>query len=306
MREPQPVDNKITSSLRPMRNRRYSEIPIDSIVVVSSRKREPKRFDDNVRSIDTVGLYKPIIVNSRIFKATKQYELICGEGRLLAYRRLGKKRIQAEIVNVPESVAQLMTLGENIARNAPGAVETARALQQMRDDGVTHAELSTISGHSENYLYRLLKLIDHGEERLIKGVEEGKLSINFAAQVAGAPNEDVQNLLIDALESGLIGSKNVNSVLKVINDRMLDKQDKNGENTTGKETGDLNIGRLRKEIQHVTKEREQFARQAKIGMNRVTCAVIMLGKLVENPEFVACARRENIPDLPPLSRNYVI
>ena len=304
MRESNPVNDKITLPLRFMRSRRYSEIPVSSIVVVSSRKRDQKRFDDNIRSIDTVGLYKPIIVNSRIYKTTKQYELICGEGRLLAYKRLGKKRIRAEIVNVPESTAQLMTLGENIARNAPNAVEAARALQQMRDDGVTHSELSAISGHSENYLYRLLKLIDHGEERLIKGVEEGRLPINFAAQVAGAPNENVQDLLIDALENGVIGTKHVNSVLKVINERILDKQDESG--AVRKEVAEWNVGRLRKEIQQVTKEREQFSRQAKIGMNRVACAVMMLKKLTENPEFVASARRENLPDLPPLSRNYIM
>ena len=304
MRESNPINDKITLPLRFMRSRRYSEIPVGSIVVVSSRKRDQKRFDDNIRSIDTVGLYKPIIVNGRIYKTTKQYELICGEGRLLAYKRLGKKRIRAEIVNVPESTAQLMTLGENIARNAPNAVEAARALQQMRDDGVTHSELSAISGHSENYLYRLLKLIDHGEERLIKGVEEGRLPINFAAQVAGAPNESIQDLLIDALENGVIGTKHVNSVLKVINDRILDKQEE--AETTRKEVAEWNVGRLRKEIQQVTKEREQFSRQAKIGMNRVACAVMVLKKLTENPEFVACARRENLPDFPPLSRNYVM
>lgn len=103
MRKSPNADDKISLPLRAMRNRRYAEILVDSIVVVSSRKRDQKRFADNIRSINMVGLYKPIIVNSRTHKTTKQYELICGEGRLLAYQHLGKNRIRAEIINVPES-----------------------------------------------------------------------------------------------------------------------------------------------------------------------------------------------------------
>ena len=306
MREPETAPSRVKVPLRPMRARRYSEISVDSIIVVNSRKRDRKRFDDNIRSIDTVGLYKPIIVNSRIFKSTKQYELICGEGRLLAYRQLGKKRIRAEIVSVSESVAQLMTLGENIARNAAGPIEAARALQQMRDDGMTHSQLSAITGRSEAHISRLLKLIDHGEARLIRGVEEGTLPINFAANAAGAPTEEVQNLLIEALECGLIGSKHVNSVLKVITERMLEKCEESEESVQLDVRKDLSIGTLRKEIQHAIKEKDQFSKQTQRGLTRVTGALIVMKKLLENPEFVAIARRENLPDMPPLSRAYTV
>lgn len=199
-----------------------------------------------------------------------------------------------------------MTLGENIARNAPGAVEAARALQQMRKDGMTPAELSKISGYSENHVYTLLKLIEHGEERLIRGVENRTIPINFAALVAGVPNEKVQDLLIDAWESGIVSTRNVNPVLKIINERMLERTAAESGADEGCNDHDLSIGRLKKEIQQVTKEREQFARQAKVEMNRVTYATILLGRLLENPEFVISARREGLPDLPPLSRKYAI
>lgn len=52
----------------------------------------------NVESIDSVGLMKPIRVNDKFLETTGKYELICGEGRLLAHKQLGKKEVLAEVV----------------------------------------------------------------------------------------------------------------------------------------------------------------------------------------------------------------
>ena len=84
--------------LRSMAQRDYRMIPVDKIKVVISRSREKKQFYENVRSINEMGLYKPILVNKRNLAATGFYELICGEGRLIAAKRLGKTHIRAEIV----------------------------------------------------------------------------------------------------------------------------------------------------------------------------------------------------------------
>ena len=166
--------------MRAMRDRVYEDIPVDAIVVVNSRNRDSKQFADNVRSIGAVGQYKPIIVNRRAFTRTKKYELICGEGRLLAHKELGLPTIRAEVLNLPEATAQLMTLSENIARNPPVAIEFARALKQMRDDGMSVQELARISGRSDTHIKKLLMLLDKGEERLVKGVEDGVLPLEFA------------------------------------------------------------------------------------------------------------------------------
>lgn len=58
-----------------------------------------------------MGLYKPILVNKRTLKATGKYDLIRGEGRLLAHQQLGKTHIAADVMDVDEGQAHLMTLG---------------------------------------------------------------------------------------------------------------------------------------------------------------------------------------------------
>ena len=72
-----------------MSQRRYAAIPIAKIKVINSRNRDQDQFDMNVESIDHVGLLKPIRVNDKFVERTGMYELICGEGRLLAHQRLG-------------------------------------------------------------------------------------------------------------------------------------------------------------------------------------------------------------------------
>jgi ParB family chromosome partitioning protein len=72
-----------------MGQRRYEDVPIDQVKFINSRNRDKKQFDMNVESIGNVGLMKPIRVHDKFRQSTGFYELICGEGRLLAHKQLG-------------------------------------------------------------------------------------------------------------------------------------------------------------------------------------------------------------------------
>ena len=82
-----------------MAKRKYATIPLDKIKVLNSRKRDLSAFKHNVRSIDEVGLLMPIVVNEQYCKRTGNYDLVCGEGRFLAYKELGYQEILAEVIN---------------------------------------------------------------------------------------------------------------------------------------------------------------------------------------------------------------
>jgi len=293
--------------MRAMRDRVYEDIPVDAIEVVSSRKRDSEQFADNVRSIGAVGLYKPIIVNRRVFDQTGKYELICGEGRLLAHRELGRPTIHAEVVDVPESTAHLMTLSENIARNPPVAIEFARALKQMRDDGMAIRELAKISGRSESHVTKLLTLVDKGEERLIKGVEAGVLPLDFAYIVAESDNRSIQHLLIDAFDSKLVKASNVAAVRSVIEERMREAEAAAASGAAKQVSSpeDWTVSRLRKEINTVTNRKEDFVHQANIGRNRVVALLVVFKELVTKPEYMALAEKAGKHQMPALADTYL-
>ena len=71
-----------------MKNRRIAEIPVDQIKVINSRIRAEDQFQMNVDSIHSIGLQMPIRVNDKFYDRSGSYELICGEGRLIAHKRL--------------------------------------------------------------------------------------------------------------------------------------------------------------------------------------------------------------------------
>ena len=234
--------------IRTMAQRDYRMIPADQIEVVNSRRREKKQFKENVRSIGEVGLYKPILVNKRNLAATGKYELICGEGRLLAHTELGRTHITAEVLDIDECQAHLMTLGENIARTPPQTIEYARVLKEMHDHGMGWQELSAITGKSQAYVQEYIRLIEQGEERLIKGVEDGVFPISFAVRVAQSTNRSIQHLLMDAFDGGIINCTNLSRVRKIIEDRL----EKGKQLGSRKPRAPYTVERLKQDIGKIT------------------------------------------------------
>ena len=142
--------------IRSIKERKYALISIESIKVLNSRDRDKKKFEENIRSIKEVGLLKPIVVNVRNLKKDGYYELVCGEGRFLAYKSLGHEEILAEIIDCNRKEAYLYSLVENIARVPPGTMWFAREVKRMKDNGLSYEQISKITGKSSSYLYKYI------------------------------------------------------------------------------------------------------------------------------------------------------
>ena len=92
-------------------------VPINRIEILNSRDRNMKVFEEIVDNIRTIGLKKPITVAERPGDdGDPRYVLVCGEGRLNAFRILGETHIPALVVDVSDEDAFIMSLAENIAR----------------------------------------------------------------------------------------------------------------------------------------------------------------------------------------------
>ena len=86
-----------------------SLVPIDSIEVLNSRERNMKVFEEIVGNIRAIGLKKPITVSPRFSDGEpEKYILVCGEGRLNAFRILGETHIPAMVVNVSDEDAKML------------------------------------------------------------------------------------------------------------------------------------------------------------------------------------------------------
>ena len=117
-------------------------IQTDLIDILNPRERNKKAFDDIVMNINTIGLKKPITVTPRLGKdGTERYLLICGEGRLKAFRSLGEKIIPALVVKVSDENALIMSLSENIARRQYRPLELLGALNNCVTKATTPRRL---------------------------------------------------------------------------------------------------------------------------------------------------------------------
>uniref|UniRef100_UPI0036D370DE ParB N-terminal domain-containing protein n=1 Tax=Sphingobacterium spiritivorum TaxID=258 RepID=UPI0036D370DE len=88
-------------------------IPISQIEVINPRERNGRVFDEIVSNIKTIGLKKPILVTPRATASgVEKYLVVCGEGRLKAFRSLGETTIPALVVSVSDEDAFIMSLTE--------------------------------------------------------------------------------------------------------------------------------------------------------------------------------------------------
>ena len=84
-------------------------VPIERIEVLNSRDRNAKVFEEIVENIQSIGLKKPITVTERPgLNGESVYLLVCGEGRLNAFRLLGETHIPALVVAVSDEDAFTM------------------------------------------------------------------------------------------------------------------------------------------------------------------------------------------------------
>lgn len=71
-------------------------IQIDKINILNPRSRGRKQHQEIVESIKTTGLKRPITVRTRTPQTDNfEYDLICGQGRLEAFKILKQKDIWA-------------------------------------------------------------------------------------------------------------------------------------------------------------------------------------------------------------------
>ena len=95
-------------------------IPIDRIEVLNPRERNNRIFEVIVDNIKTLGLKKPVTVTPRPGpEGDVRYMLICGEGRLKAFKALGETQIPALVVTRKENCRLLAYWWESFDATAP-------------------------------------------------------------------------------------------------------------------------------------------------------------------------------------------
>lgn len=135
------------------------EIPIERIVPNRFQPRaifDDERIDELSQTIDTHGMIQPIIVR----KWEDQYEIIAGERRWLAVRKLGWKLVPAIIKNYNDTETASVALIENLQREELTAIEEAQAYAKLIEiHGLTQESLAHRLGKGQSTVANKLRLL---------------------------------------------------------------------------------------------------------------------------------------------------
>jgi ParB family chromosome partitioning protein len=285
-----------------MKDRRREMIPIDKIKVINSRTRDEAQFALNVQSIEAVGQIKDIRVNDKFLGKDGQghYELICGEGRLIAKKRLGKTHIRAEVVTCTRKQAYLESLVENLARSRAGTMEFARELKRLHDEGWTYEQIAQIACRSVEYVRQYIRLVDNGEDRLIQGVEQEVFPISFAVLVATTDDTAIQNVLMDAFDQGIVNSQNFARARSIITAR-TDRRSRKGGN--GSAEG-YTVATLTSDIASATQAKDSYVREAQNKESRLFTLLDGIAMLWKDAALLEILQAEGLGRRPELAGAY--
>ena len=274
-------------------------IPMDHIEVLNPRDRNNRIFEVIVGNIKALGLKKPVTVTPRPGpEGDVRYILICGEGRLKAFKALGETQIPALVVNVNDEDAFIMSLAENIARRQRKPLELLSGIQALRDKGYDKHDIAAKTGLSMTYVAGILILLRKGEERLLMAVERGRMPLAAALDIVGAGNEDkaVQEALQGAYESGKLRGKQLLHARKVIENRQ--SLGRTLERRGPRKRSDVTTSSLVRTYQKEVERQRLIIRKAEFAQQKLMFFVGALRQLLEDEHFTTLLRAEGLDNLP--------
>lgn len=274
-------------------------IPIDRIEVLNPRERNTRAFAEIVSNIKSIGLKKPIVVTPRPgADGQERYLLVCGEGRMKAFKALGESTIPALVVIVGEEDAFIMSLTENIARRQWRPLELLASIEQLRAHGYTPTQIATKTGLTLSYVQGILTLIQRGEQRLLVAVEKGDVPLNAALAIVGAGDDDkaVQAALQEAYEAGTLRGRRLIDARRVLERRAT--LGRSIERSMPRKTADITTSSLVRTYQKEVERQKAMVRKATFAQQRLLFTVSALQQLFQDENFVNLLRAEGLDTLP--------
>ena len=282
-------------------NTKIESVEIERIHILNPRSRNQKVFSDIVENIKRVGLKRPITVARSKSRITgKDYDLVCGQGRIEALKACGQTHIPAIVIDEPEEMILLKSLVENLARRQHRPLDHLKSIKVLINSGYGPKVISQKTGLGEAYTKDIVQLLKNGEERLVVAVEAKHLPINVAIQIASSPKNE-QKALQEAYENNELRGEKLKIVQQLLERRRIRGKEAHetrsrtkSENKRKHLSGQDVIRIYQKEVdrkQMITRKANQINQQ----MLFITQA---LKQLCEQDHFTTLLRAEGLTTMP--------
>ncbi|WP_423800260.1 nucleoid occlusion protein [Neobacillus sp. SAB-20_R2A] len=202
------------------RNEEIKKIPIDQIVPNRFQPRtvfDEEKIEELSRTIHTHGIIQPIVV--REF-ASGQYEIIAGERRWRAMKKLGWDEAPAIVKNLNDSQTASVALIENLQREELSPIEEAIAYSKLLElHNLTQEALAQRLGKGQSTVANKLRLL-----KLSQPIQDALLNKTITERHARAliPLKDPEKqvaLLAEIIERNLNVKQTEDRVFKLLEEK---------------------------------------------------------------------------------------
>lgn len=178
-------------------------VPVTAIAVNPFQPRRtfaPEALEELADSIRRHGILQPLTVRLR----TGGYELIAGERRLQASRKVGLTEVPVIVRTCTDEEMLALALVENLQREDLNAMEAAYSYRRLIDEfGLAQTEVAEFVGKSRATVTNTLRLLALPAP-IQRAVEEGAISEGHArALLAATPASRQEALFAETVAKGL-------------------------------------------------------------------------------------------------------
>ena len=276
-------------------SQRIEMIPIDRITVVNPRVRNKRVFRGIVENIAEVGLKRPITVTRRSESGGPFYDLVCGQGRLEAFRDLGQTEVPALVVVADPDDCLIASLVENCARRQHQAADLLQDIGGMRSRGYSATEIARKTGLSYDYVHAVARLLERGEQRLLRAVEAGYLPISVAMQICEADDQGVQAALHQAYENNMLRGRNLLAARRLVELRQRAGKASHSKGSRPKSLSPENLVRV---FEEDTERKRLMVKWTQATRNRLVFITEALRQLSKDESFIALLEDEDLKTMP--------
>lgn len=276
-------------------SQRIEMIPIDRITVVNPRVRNKRVFRGIVENIAEVGLKRPITVTRRSESGGPFYDLVCGQGRLEAFRDLGQTEVPALVVVADPDDCLIASLVENCARRQHQAADLLQDIGGMRSRGYSATEIARKTGLSYDYVHSVARLLERGEQRLLRAVEAGYLPISVAMQICEADDQDVQAALHQAYENNMLRGRNLLAARRLVELRQRAGKTSHRTESRPKSLSPENLVRV---FEEDAERKRLMVKRTQATRNRLVFITEALRQLSKDESFMGLLEDEDLTSMP--------
>lgn len=171
------------------------------------------RIDELARSIQASGMLQPLVVRT----TAAGYELIAGERRLRAARRLGLSEVPIIIHETPDPNSLLLALVENLQREDLNPLEEAAAFAELQEQfSLTQEQVAEKVGRSRSAVANSLRLLSL-PDAIKEHVARGALAAGQARALLGLNDRSMLPAAAREVMAGELSTRDTEALVKRLN-----------------------------------------------------------------------------------------